>query len=196
VTSVVKSLDWDLIIRLRDGDESAFRVVFDQYSQKIYGVAYQFLKNREQSKEVVQETLLRLWEHRLQLNSEYPLAPWLFTIARRVTLNMLRQTATSQAARKKLWLTMHPEHNDTEEAILSADLERITSQVLNTLPLQQQMVFRLSRFEGLTYEEIAARMQISVHTVKYHLTGALKTLRACFDKTEILLPVFFLTLFY
>ncbi|UPK72258.1 RNA polymerase sigma factor [Chitinophaga filiformis] len=196
MTSVVKSLDWDLIIRLRDGDESAFRVVFDQYSQKIYGVAYQFLKNREQSKEVVQETLLRLWEHRLQLNSEYPLAPWLFTIARRVTLNMLRQTATSQAARKKLWLTMHPEHNDTEEAILSADLERITSQVLNTLPLQQQMVFRLSRFEGLTYEEIAARMQISVHTVKYHLTGALKTLRACFDKTEILLPVFFLTLFY
>jgi len=196
VTSVVKSLDWDLIIRLRDGDESAFRMVFDQYSQKIYGVAYQFLKNREQSKEVVQETLLRLWEHRLQLNSEYPLAPWLFTIARRVTLNMLRQTATSQAARKKLWLTMHPEHNDTEEAILSADLERITSQVLNTLPLQQQMVFRLSRFEGLTYEEIAARMQISVHTVKYHLTGALKTLRACFDKTEILLPVFFLTLFY
>lgn len=196
MTSVVKSLDWDLIIRLRDGDESAFRVVFDQYSQKIYGVAYQFLKNREQSKEVVQETLLRLWEHRLQLNSEYPLAPWLFTIARRVTLNMLRQTATSQAARKKLWLTMHPEHNDTEEAILSADLERITSQILNTLPLQQQMVFRLSRFEGLTYEEIAARMQISVHTVKYHLTGALKTLRACFDKTEILLPVFFLTLFY
>ena len=194
--SVIKSFDWDLIMRLRDGDESAFREVYDQYSQRIYGLAYQFFKNKEQSKEVVQETMLRLWEHRLQLNSEYPLAPWLFTIARRVTLNMLRQTATSEAARKKLWLTMHPEHNETEEAILSADLERLTTLMLNKLPLQQQMVFRLSRFEGLTYEEIAARMQISVHTVKYHLTGALKTLRACFDKTEVLLPALLLTIFY
>ncbi|WP_343674632.1 RNA polymerase sigma-70 factor [Chitinophaga sp.] len=194
--SVIKSFDWDLIMRLREGDESAFRVVFDQYSQRIYGLAYQFFKNKEQSKEVVQETLLRLWEHRLQLNNEYPLAPWLFTIARRVTLNMLRQTATSEAARKKLWLTMHPEHNETEEAILSADLERLTTLILNKLPLQQQMVFRLSRFEGLTYEEIAARMQISVHTVKYHLTGALKTLRTCFDKTEVLLPLLLLSMVY
>lgn len=194
--SAIKSIDWNLIVRLREGDESAFRVVFDQYSQKIYGLAYHFLKNREQSKEVVQETLLRLWEHRLKLDSEYPLAPWLYTIARRVTLNMLRQTATSEAARKKLWLTMHPEHNETEEGILAADLERLTSHILNTLPQQQQMVFRLSRFEGLTYEEIAARMNISVHTVKYHLTGALKTLRACFNQSEILFPLLLFFFFY
>lgn len=194
--NVTKSIDWDLIIRLRDGDESAFRQVFDQYNQKIYGLAYHFLKNKEQGKEVVQETLLRLWEHRLQLNSEYPLAPWLYTIARRVTLNMLRQTATSQAACKKLLLSMRQEHNETEEAILNADFERLTANILNTLPLQQQMVFRLSRLEGLTYEEIAARMNISSHTVKYHLMGALKTLRAYFDQAEVLAPFLLFYMLY
>jgi RNA polymerase sigma-19 factor, ECF subfamily len=178
-------MDVQLILRLQAGDEPAFRLVFDQYSRKIYGLAYHFLKNGEQSKEVVQETMLRLWEHRSRINEEYALAPYVYTIARRVTLNLLRQAATSRTATEKLWQSVAAHHNETEEAVLTADLKRITEQALNLLSPQQQQVFRLSRFEGLTYEEIAARMNITAHTVKYHLVAALKTLRTHLDGAEI-----------
>lgn len=182
-----ESQDIQLILRLQAGDETAFRDVFEQFSQKIYGLACHFLKNKEQGKEVVQETMLRLWEHRAKLEVDYALAPFIYTIARRVTLNMLRQAASSRAASLKLWQSVSAYHNDTEEAILGADLERLTGQILNILPPQQREVFRLSRFEGLTYEEIAARMNISVHTVKYHMMAALKVLRSHFNEAEMVL---------
>ncbi len=180
-----ESLDVQLILRLQAGDETAFREVFDRFNQKIYGLACHFLKNKEQGKEVVQETMLRFWEHRLKLSTDYALAPYVYTIARRVTLNMLRQAASSRAASMKLWQSVPAYHNDTEEAILGADLERVTVQILNILPPRQQEIFRLSRFEGLSYEEIAVRMNISTHTVKYHMMAALKVLRTHFNEAEI-----------
>ncbi|MDR6567401.1 RNA polymerase sigma factor [Chitinophaga ginsengisegetis] len=180
-----ESPDVQLILRLQAGDETAFREVFDRFSQKIYGLACHFLKNKDQGKEVVQETMLRLWEHRLKLSVDYALAPYVYTIARRVALNLLRQAASSRAASLKLWESIPAYHNDTEETVLGADLERITGQILSILPPQQQEIFRLSRFEGLTYEEIAVRMNISPHTVKYHMMAALKVLRTHFNEAEI-----------
>lgn len=182
-----KSFDSQLSLRLQAGDEAAFKEAFDLYGRKIFGLAYHFLKNHEQSREVVQETMLKLWEHRGNINITLPLAPYLYTIARRITLNMLRQVATSRSATEKLWQQVCLHHNETEETVISTDLQRIADKALQLLPWQQQQVFRLSRLEGLTYEEIAARMGISAHTVKYHLSGALKTLRKYFTQTEIVL---------
>ncbi|HEY8954811.1 RNA polymerase sigma-70 factor [Chitinophaga sp.] len=189
-------MDVQLILRLQAGDETAFREVFDRFSQKIYGLACHFLKNKEHGKEVVQETMLRLWEHRAKLDTGYALAPYIYTIARRVTLNLLRQAASSRAATIKLWQSVSAYHNETEETILGADLERVTGQILDILPPQQREVFRLSRFEGLTYEEIATRMNISVHTVKYHMMAALKVLRTHFNEAEIIFGFMVISLLF
>lgn len=175
----------ELVLRLSQGHEDAFREVFDLYGRKIYGLAYHFLKNSEQSREVVQETMIKLWEHRECLDCNLPLPPYLYTIARRIALNMLRQMATSRSARQKLYRLTYDHHNETEETVISADLQKAVEKTLQVLPWQQQQVFRLSRLDGLSYEKIAARMNISVHTVKYHLTGALKTLRKHFVHTQV-----------
>lgn len=180
-----KACDFELISRIRNGDESAFRIIFDLYSGKLYNFSFRFLKNKEQCQEVVQEVFLNVWVSRAKLDDQYPIAPYLYTITRRLTLNVLRDIANSQSAMSKLWLNVQKVSNETEEDVLLDDLERFTEQVLLKLPKQQQLVFRMSRQQDLTYDEIAEELNISRNTVKNHLVAALKTLRTQLHKAFI-----------
>ena len=180
--------DWDeknTLIALKAGDESAFREIFDQNFRKLYAFSFRLLKNKEQAEEVVNDTLMNVWTNRDRLNPEFPVAPYLYTITRRLALNAIRQIATSQKAIDQLWLNMENISNDTEESVLLSDLQRFTEAALITLPPQQQIVFRMSRFEGLNYDEIAVKLNISRNTVKNHLVAALKTLKTHFNQSDI-----------
>jgi RNA polymerase sigma-70 factor (ECF subfamily) len=174
--------DVELLSRVRAGDEAAFRIVFDLYSNKLYTFSFRLLKDNEQCREVVQEAFLNLWLSRAKLDDQYPLAPYLYTITRRLTLNAIRSIATSQSAIDKLWLNARKVSNETEEVVLFEDLEHFIDQILNTLPKQQQLVFRMSRQRELSYDEIAEELNISRNTVKNHLVAALKTLRTQVQK--------------
>ncbi len=174
--------DFELITRIKEGDEAAFRLVFDSYSSKLYYFSLKFLKDKESCQEVVQEVFTSLWVNREKLDPQYPIAPYLYTITRRLTLNVLRQLASSQSAMEKMWLNLQITTNETEERILLEDLERFTEQVLGSLPKQQQLVYRMSRQQELSYDEIAEELNISRNTVKNHLVSALKTLRTQLQK--------------
>lgn len=174
-----------LIAGLRNSEEPVFAVVFNTYKTKLYSFAWRFLKDRTLCEEIVQETLITLWTNRLELDPKYPLGPYLYTIARRLTLNILRNAATAGAAREKLWMRLGEAHNETEDAVLLADLEEFTEQTLAKLPKQQQLIFKLSRYDGLTHEQIAARLNISKNTVNNHLVEALKNLRKHFRNSGI-----------
>jgi RNA polymerase sigma-70 factor (ECF subfamily) len=174
--------DFELISRIKEGDESAFRIVFDLYSSKLYAFSYRFLKEKEPCQEVVQEVFLNLWINRAKLDTQYPIAPYLYTITRRLTLNVLRHVATSQSAMNKMWLNVKKVSNETEEEVFSEDLSRFTEQVLSKMPKQQQLIFRMSRHQELSYDEIAEELNLSRNTVKNHLVAALKTLRTQLNK--------------
>ena len=174
--------DFELISRIKEGDESAFRIVFDLYSSKLYAFSYRFLKEKEPCQEVVQEVFLNLWINRAKLDTQYPIAPYLYTITRRLTLNVLRHVATSQSAMEKMWLNVKKVSNETEEEVFLEDLSRFTEQVLSKMPKQQQLIFRMSRHQELSYDEIAEELNLSRNTVKNHLVAALKTLRTQLNK--------------
>jgi RNA polymerase sigma-70 factor (family 1) len=185
-----QTIEDDLVVRLSQGDEAAFATVYETYSRRLYYFAYRFLKNKEQSEEIVSESFLNLWVNKEKLDASYPIGPYLYTIARRLTLNVLRNIATSKAAQEKLWLLFNEAHNETEEAVFVADLERFSEESIIKLPKQQQQVFRLSRREGLSYDEIADKLDISRNTVKNHLVQALKNLRVQFSKSFLTLFLF------
>ena len=176
----------DLCRRLSAGEERAFREVFDRFHRKIYQFAFNFLKDKARSEEIVQDTFLSFWLHRTKIDVEQPIAPLLFTIARRTLTDAWRKAATSERFRKELRLFVDLSSNDTEEVVFRNDLERITQDALCKLSDQQQEVFTLSRYEGLSYDEIAERMHISKNTVKYHLVNALKAIRSHFGEQDVL----------
>lgn len=181
-----ESCDSELISKIRDGEEAAFRIVFDLYSARLYNFSYKLLKNKEQCQEVVQETFLNFWLNRAKLDERYPVAPFLYTITRRLTLNSLRKTANSETAVNKLWFAMQKVSNETEEVVMLDDLRRFTEDVLIKLPKQQQLVYRMSRQQDLSYDEIAEELHISRNTVKNHLVAALKTLKSQLQKAFFL----------
>lgn len=177
--------DKEVIQALKAGDESAFRIVFNDNFKRLFAFSYRMLKSHEQAEEVVHDALLNVWVNRNRLNEELSITPYLYTITRRLTLNALRQVSTSQKMIDQLWRDMGTVSNTTEEAILLTDLQKFTDAALNILPRQQQIVFRMSRYEGLNYDEIAEKLNISRNTVKNHLIAALKTLRIHFDISDM-----------
>lgn len=179
-----------LIVQLRDGSEQAFQSIYQQYHQAVYRFAYAFLKNEELSKEVTQEAFLSLWIHRQELSETLPLYPYLFNKTRRLTIDAFRRMTTASRVQQELKAVQDTISNETEDTVLWNDLQQITADVLKGLPKQQQLVFRLSRIEGFSYEEIAKELHISKNTVKYHLVCALKSLRARLAKYHVFYVTF------
>lgn len=177
MTNGSKHSETELISLLKKGNEDAFRILFDIWHRKLFHFNFRYTKNREQAEEIVQDTLLTLWVNRVKLDNSYPLGPYLYTISKRMSLNVLRQAATSQKTAEILWRNFNDAANTTEEAVHLSELEELTEKALQNLPPQQQIVFRLSKYEGLSHQEIAERLDISKETVKKHSAEALKTLR-------------------
>lgn len=172
-----KSVSESFIRRLNNGDEQAFRIIYNKMYAKVYRFAYALTKRRDQSEEVVQETFLRLWLHRADVDATRSLDAFLFTIARRLVIDMMRNATSTAALRDSLWSTMQKENHATEETILENNLAALVDEAVAQLPAQQQLIFKLSRDQGLTHEEIAIKLGISKNTVKNHLVSALKTLK-------------------
>lgn len=185
-----------MLIALKAGNELAFEQLVDLHFCKLYSLCFRTLKNKENAEEITYDTFISVWMNRKRIDENRSILPYLFTIARRLVLNAWRNMETHQKAIDQLWLEMNLISNETEETVLLNDLMQFTENALINLPPQQQLVFRMSRFEGLKYDEIAAKLGLSRETVKQHMVAALRTLRNHFDQSDkayfILLSVIFL----
>jgi len=169
------------------GDEAAFRAIYDQHHEKIFRLAFRYLKDKQLSEEIVQETFIKLWLTKTELNPEGDIWSYLSLISKRLSLNSLRQISKSTSLTIKLLSNIQEAYNGTEEKIYANDLEQITEQLIHKLPRQQQQVYQLSRVKGLSHKEIADQLCISPNTVKNHMVQALKTLKAKLDFSYLIL---------
>ncbi|MDO3628348.1 RNA polymerase sigma factor [Mucilaginibacter sp. BT774] len=190
-----KFIDENAIRQLIAGDQSVFTAVYELYSEKVYRLAFRFLKDSEQSEEIVQETFINFWLSREKLDPCGDLWLYLYVISKRLSLNALRQIGKSSILLEKLLYRISDLQNTTEEKIIAHDLEHYTQKLINQLPPQQQLVFRLSRIEGMSHKEIAEQLDISQNTVKNHMVEALKTLRKHLKYADFWFLVIFLIYF-
>ena len=172
------------------GDEPAFAAVYKRYAEKVYRLAFWFLKDQAQSEEIVQETFIKLWLTKGQLKPQGNLWLYLFVIAKRLSINTLRQHNQSAHTFEQLADRMAEIQNVTEDQVIAHELEQFTEKILQKLPKQQQQVFKMSRREGLTHKEIAERLHISPNTVKNHMVEALKTLKSYLRYADFICLIF------
>jgi len=179
-----------LLERVAQGDESAFRIVFDHYHDAIYAFALKVTRHGSIAEEIVQDVFMKIWINRTGLPAVRQLTDFLYIIARNHTFNSLRRLARERKLQFNTTDNLEIPGASAEATILQRDYDRLLLQAIDRLSPQQKLVYTLGRQQGLTREEIAAQLQISPETVKVHMAQALKTLRAWFkDHTNALLAL-------
>ncbi|MFN1834038.1 RNA polymerase sigma-70 factor [Balneola sp. MJW-20] len=165
--------NWAKAISLnnRDAFSDFFRSTYDRYLR----YACRFVSDRNEAADLVQDAFVSIWTNRSSLNAEKSMKSYMYTIVRNLCLNFIRDhqskvTDLNQAGA----LTIHQE-TEIDDPV---DIEELLSELVEQLPERQREAFELSRFDGLTHDEIADIMELSPRTVNNHLVAALKTLRA------------------
>ncbi|MEI7422902.1 MAG: RNA polymerase sigma-70 factor [Prolixibacteraceae bacterium] len=170
--------------KFRSGDEAAFKVIYNKYVPRLYYFILEYIPQRDIAENIVQDTLMVLWDKRATLTSDTNLSAYLYTVARNNSLYKLRDSRY----RKKLFDTSEISELELQtnmDALISLDtsvltfeeIEKIIKNTLDQLPPQCRRVFSLSRFEDKKYREIADELNISQKAVEGHISKALKLFR-------------------
>ena len=171
----------DLLIQVAGGSPTAFAELFHRYKYKLYGYIFSLTRSREIAEDVVQEVFLKIWQRRETLTDLESFAPYLFRMAQNRAINGFRRMATESLALASLQQSNSPSNSAIEDELDAKAIGERLRQAIQRLPPQQQLVYKLSREEGLKHEEIAERLQIAPGTVKNHMIAALRTLRKQID---------------
>jgi RNA polymerase sigma-70 factor (ECF subfamily) len=165
----------ELLLAVASGDQSAYRSLVDLYWKRVYGNTLALLKRPESAEEITQDIFLKIWQQRERLSTIENFAVYIYVIGRNQVLAALRKKIRE--------LSLELPEQAADDAILPNDklemqeLHRIILEGVDQLPAIRKKVFNMSRFEGLSYDEIAERLQISRNTVKDHIVNALNFLR-------------------
>lgn len=153
-------------------DENEFKLVFKQHYQSLCFYANQFLKDMDSSEEIVQNTWVKIWEKRYDIQIETTLKSYLYKMVYNASLNEIKRQKTKQNFEQ-----LNPMKEGTSYQNNIKELENKIEKAINKLPEQCRLVFKMSRFQDLKYREIAEVLNISVKTVENHMGKALKLMK-------------------
>lgn len=165
------------LLSLKKGNRTAFKAIFDLYQNRVYHFVYSITKSDYVTEEIVQEVFIRIWTKRETLELGYSFDAFLFTIARNLTYNHLRNIANQRSLKEEFWKNISNLSKQTEDTILLAEYETLVEDILQNIPTQKRSIFILSRQQGKSNQEIADLLGISPKTVKNHLWATLQIIR-------------------
>ncbi|MCW5898394.1 MAG: RNA polymerase sigma-70 factor [Flavobacteriales bacterium] len=170
------------------GDRAAFEALFRLHYRPLCVFAMGYVKDSDKAEDLVQDLFFRLWLDREKVNITTSVKAYLYASVRNRCLNVLKAGSKVRVLNDEVDDRLEEEERSEDE-----HAERIArvQAAIEALPEERRKVFKLSRYEGLKYHEIAARLGISVKTVENQMGSALKTLRHELKDLVSLLPWLF-----
>lgn len=178
----------NVLLRVADGDLTAFRQLFEAYKNKVYSYAIHYTDNTEEAEEIVQDVFVKVWLHKESLPGLERFEAWIFTITRNLSFNSLRKQARQASIINKAE-TVEAEGEQADQQLLYKEQERLLQLAIKQLPPQQQLVYKLYNEQHLSAADIARQLNISHSTVKNHLSLATRTIRNILHVCVILTPL-------
>ena len=171
-------------------DKQVFEDLYRQYFVKLYRFANSLTHCREASEEIVHDVLINLWKKRHIYNEIENLNTYLYVSVKNLSLNYIRSQS------KQTYVDAETLNNDNtyisvdpESVLISKEEVDNLNILINNLPVNCRMIFKLVKEDGLKYKEAASLLNISVKTVENQLAIALKKISTAFDKSKKKQPI-------
>jgi len=176
---------------LRKGDPKTYRELFSLYGKRLYGLARTYQLDHDQAEEIVQETIIIIWERRSYLDKNQNFDAYIRKIGRNQILRALRSLALKVAGD---YLNNHdsgaPPEIDSQ--LTAENIEFFINDAVQKLSPQSRRIYELSREHGYTHAEIAHSLNLSQRTVENQIYRALQKLKSVLNHQELLILVMFL----
>lgn len=170
--------DNELLQNVKDSDMEAFRMLFERYQPFLFRHVLFQTQQSDLSHDIVQETFIRVWEHRASLKPSLSFLSFALRISGNLIRDVVRYRKTREKLESEIPRPFLSERDDPAEALHVKVLREAVVEAINTaLPNRCRTIFLLSRFEGKTNREIGELLGLSVRTVEHQIGHALKVLR-------------------
>ncbi len=165
------------IQKLKEGDEKAFRDLYDKYHKPLFGIAFNYLKSNQLAEDAVHDVFVKLWNHREQLDAQKSLKGFLFTSMKNHVLNMIRDHKREIEKNRKYAKRKPTSKNDTEAKLTYENYKKVFEAGLGELTDAKREIFEMKMEDGVTNKGIAKKLEISVNTVKSQYYKASKFIK-------------------
>lgn len=179
--------DYEIIEQLKQGNEQAFRKLVEHYQKMVVNTCYGILHNYEDAEDVAQDVFVEVYRSIDNFRADSRLSTWLYRIAVNRSLNHIRDNkkhrwfnsfeSDVRTENKKLLQVESNQADQPEFELENKQRAVILHEAINSLPGNQKVAFTLSKYEELSYQEIAAIMELSVSSVESLLFRAKKNLQ-------------------
>lgn len=165
--------DRNLLELLRTNDTHALAAIYDRYWSKLYLQAYNVVRDRHVSEDIVQDIIVQLWMKRSAMQIKC-LDAYLYAAVRYQVFKVIRSYKVIESLKTEEISSV----NDADQMLMKKDVQKFLDEGISQLPVKCREVFRLSRKDHLSTKEIAVRLGIAPKTVENQLTIALRRLKS------------------
>ncbi|MEQ7798871.1 RNA polymerase sigma-70 factor [Pedobacter sp. ASV1-7] len=167
----------ELISMLQQGDQQALSTLYYLHVKQLKYYAQRTAQSPFLAEDIVHDTFVKVWENRLLIDPLRPFKPYLFTIAKRNLLNMLKRAQHETAIMSEIRKYSSDDENTTELQVDYNESNALITEAISNLNGQVKEVFVRCRLKGLTYKQTAQELGITESTVNKHMNKALTLIR-------------------
>lgn len=171
----------EILSRLKAGDQLLFRQLFNKHYGLVCQTTYRILREKSLAEDLAQNVFIKFWEKRDSLNIQSSIPAYLRQMAVNEALAYLRKEQRKQKRAENAPQTLYTSQS-VEDQYLTKELDHSIRKAIMDLSPKCQEIFMMSRYEELTYREIAERLDISIKTVENQMGKALRLLRVALQQ--------------
>ena len=173
--------DQYLLGKIRKGDIEAFEKMFHQFYPGMCSYAETLLNKDSVAEEVVQDVFYNIWKNRKTLSISVSIKSYLYRSVFNNSMMYLRKTRRELLMEESTVFEQYAYASDPEEEYAGNEMKDVIQDTLEDLPERTREIFKLSRYDGLKYKEIAKKLSISIKTVEANMGKALKALKTSIE---------------